>query len=558
MMSQGQIFAAIALFDELIYAAMLGLITLQILVFIRTKSLPSHRLWIRLGLNVLLWLAIVLFVIQPQWQGRDNTNRVLLVSKNTPSVAAQAAKDSLTITEVFSIEDFTQRMTQNPHFVQNIGEVFLLGQDFNPLLLAQLSQKKIQWLPSFKTNELQDIAWKAILRKGEFQEVSGKIELEESIVLKLKYANQVLDSVLLPKGLQTFHLRFPVFTIDRTAMTLELGDELLQKVTFYARKPVLSSVYFILENPDFESKTLAEWLGKNGYTVEMRTTIAQNTQSKVRINLPNSQQMSNPSIVVTDPANANHPTLKKTLTEGKSVLLYNITNVDQAIKNSNSALGTKWRIKKTSNQESISVGSNLTALPYQIERSNNQKEVDGYPVAVQKVGGRVGISLLNETFPLKLSDDTLTYHKIWSSILYLLNPPAENNIDIEAPLWKDAKSAITLNNFPQSTQALILANDSTPLRPSALNESTTTSSYRFRKAGWQPFQDSLEVYVEDESTALAKARQIQEITQVYEAKNTIQQNTSTQAFAQSLPDWAWGVLVLVCFTTVWVEPKLKF
>jgi len=558
MIIQVQIFAAVSLFDGLIYAALLGLAGLQIFLLIRTKSLPPHRFWIRLGLNVLLWLTILLFVVQPQWHVIHNTNRVLLLSQDIPSCTIQKTKDSLKITEVFSTEDFAQKVAKNPNFIQNMGEIYLLGQDFTPLIMSRLSQKKIHWIPLFKTNELQVIDWKAMLRKGEFQEVIGKVELAESLTLKLKYANQVLDSVILPKGLQTFQLRFPVFTIGRTEMTLELGDEPLQKVTFYARKPVFSSVYFILENPDFESKTLAEWLGKNGYAVEMRTTIAQNTQSKVLINTPNKQKKDTPSIVITDPTNASHPVVKKAVAEGKSTLLYNITNLDQALKNSNAALGTKWRVKKVTNQESISVGNTVTALPYQIEASNNQKVVNGYPVAVQKVGGRVGISLLNETFPLKLSGDTLTYHKIWSSILQLLKSPTENNIDAIAPLWKDTKSVFVLNNFEQPIRELTLANDTTPLKQSALNSLTSTTNYRFRKTGWQPFQDSLEVYVEDKPSAASKVRQIQEIIKAHEAQTAIQEADSPQAFTESLPDWAWSVLLLACFTALWIEPKLKF
>lgn len=544
--------------DWLIYTALAILLVVQIWSLLRIKSLPKYRLGVRLGLNILLWVVLLLFVIQPQWEFSSNTHRVLLISENIPAETIQKAKDSLKITETFAIEDFNRRASEDPGLVSSLGTVYLAGQDFSPWTLSQLSQKELHWLPSFKVDELQDIHWKAIVRKGEFQKIEGKIELVEPKVLKIKYGNQVLDSVALPKGFQSFQLRFPSFAVGRTETALELGNQLLQKVSFYSRKTPPSSVFFILENPDFESKTLAEWLGKNGNHVEMLTTVAKNTQSKVTINRSGKEKAAVPDIVITDPTNATHPLVKKAVTDQKSVLFFNVSNPEQAVKTINATLGTKWRLKKISNEESIPVGNGVTALPYQLEDNLNQKLVTGYPVAIQRIGGRVGVSLLNETFSLKLSGDSLAYGKIWSAILQQLHPPFESNIEAEAPLWKDAKSHFVLNKFPQDINRLPLANDTVQLHASSLNALTSTADYTFRKSGWQPFQDSLEVYVEEDISAVAKAKQIQETLQAHAQMETANTTSSEQTLTAQLPDWAWLILFLVCFTTIWIEPKLKF
>ncbi len=552
------LFSSFLPLDGLIYAALAALLIIQIGMVLRLRSLSKHRLWTRLGLNVLLWSVLLLFAIQPQWTFSGNTSRVLLISENTPAAAIQKAKDSLKITESFLMNDFNRHVAEDPDFVGKLGSVFVLGQAVSPWTLGQLSQKEIHWLPLFQSDELQDIHWKAILRKGEFQEVTGQLELTEPKVIKINYGDQVLDSVLLPKGLQTFRLRFPAFAIGRTETTLKSGDDLLQKVVFYSRKPQSSSVCFVLESPDFESKTLAEWLGKSGNRVMMLTNVAKNSQSKVLINQSGKQKTETPDIVITDPMNASHPLVKKAVAEGKSVLFFNLTNPEQELKTVNAALGTQWRVKKISNEQSIAAGNGVTALPYQLEENKNQQKVADYPAAVQKTGGRVGVSLLNETFSLKLSGDSLMYGKIWSGIMQQLNPPFEGNIQADAPIWKDTRTDFVLNKFMSPPGDLSVANDTTSVQFSALNTLTSGADYIFRKSGWQPFMDSLEVYVEDRESTVSKARRIEETLRAYHPVEKRNAASTAQSLTARLPAWAWLVLFLLCFTALWIEPKLKF
>jgi hypothetical protein len=250
--------------------------------------------------------------------------------------------------------------------------------------------------------------------------------------------------------------------------------------------------------------------------------------------------------------------VKKAVSDGKSVLFFSVTSPEQSLKNINATLGTKWRVKKISNAESLPVGNGVTALPFQLEENLNQNRVTGLPVAVQKVGGRVGVSLLNETFSLKLSGDSLAYGKIWSTILQQLNPPLEGNIEAEAPLWKDTKSKLVLNKFSQNINELSIANDTAQLHTSGLNSLTATADYIFRKSGWQPFQDSLEVYVEEESSPLSKAKQIKETLIAHAQVESLPSNVSEQMLTVQLPDWVWFALLLVCLTGLWIEPKLKY
>lgn len=551
-------FSSPTLLDGLIIAALIALIAVQIGALLRANSLSKKRKQIRLGLNVLMGIVLLIYVIQPHWTTSADTKRVLLVSENIPLDAVKKAQDSLKITETFSLEDFERRTSETADFVAQLGTVYVLGQDAPPQLLAHLSNHEIHWIPWFKKNELTSIQWKAMLRKGELQDVSGAVALDAPKVLKINYANQVLDSVSLRKGSQTFRLTFPSFAIGRTETTLLLDNQPLQKVAFYSRKPQPISAYFVLQNPDFESKAVAEWLGKKGSRVEMVTAVAKNTQMSVSMNQVKNKKDFVPDIVFTDPENAGHPLVKKAVSEGKSVLFYNITNPEQAAKKVNAALGTKWNLKKISNDGSVLVGNGLTALPYRLAENPNQKNILGYPVAVQKTGGMVGLSLFNETFSLKLSGDSLAYDKIWSGILQALVPAQEGNIVVTAPLWKDTRASLVLNKFSQPLPSISVAEDTVSLQRSALNSLSYGTDYIFRKSGWQTFQDSLEVYVEENETMVSNAARMAESVQAHKSNLPKYSRETTQQMTEKLPDWAWLGLFLLCLTALWVEPKLRY
>ena len=175
--------------DSLIYLALAALLGLQLWLVLRLTSLPKKRLRIRLGLNILLWLVVLLFIVQPEWHYTTDTNRVLLTSSGIPSASVQHIKDSLGIKESFDSKDFGRRILKDPHFIDHLGNIYLMGQEFSPVLLSKLSQKKLIRVPFFKVDELQDIHWKSILSKGDIQEIRGKIEVSEDKVLRIKYAS---------------------------------------------------------------------------------------------------------------------------------------------------------------------------------------------------------------------------------------------------------------------------------------------------------------------------------------------------------------------------------
>lgn len=531
------------IYDWLLATGLIILLAIQLVALWKKKASK-----IKVGLNLLLWLSVGMLIINPSWNQSVNTSKILIYSDGISNETIKKTQDSLKIGKVFSQKEFNRRVNENAEFASKLGKVYFLGQDVSPEILSKLGHNSISWIPNFKTDEIQDIRWKSITRKGEMQEVAGKIELSEPKTIKIKFGNQVLDSLNLPKGFSAFSLNLPTFSIGRVSLNLELDQKLLQTIDFYGIKNQPYNILFILSNPDFESKTLADWLGKRGNKVELQTTIAKNTLNSVSIN--KTEKTFLPDIIITDPSNAGNNLVKKAFSEGKSILFINLENPDLAAKDINQNLGTKWKLKRTSTQENRPITQELTAHPYEFEANALQKLIFDYPIAIQKKTGKVSISLLNETFPLMLSGDSLTYARIWQSAFQALNPSFDNNFEMNAPIFQDVKKEISLNSSSWQSK-LNIEYDTIKTIQSAINPATSKAIYTFRKAGWQPFQDSLEVYVEASQSALAKVNLIKRYL-----KSDIYSAGLEQKLQVNLPEWAWFLIILLILVGLWVEAKI--
>jgi hypothetical protein len=539
----------------MIYILLFILLAFQIWVVFQAKNLPKLRFRIKLILNLLLWVSLFLFIYQPEWKSTADTSKVLIVGENVETSRTKQIQDSLKITEIFSLNEFKKKSKENPAFVEKLGSIYLIGEGFNSLILSKFSVKNVGWIPDFKPNQLQSISWQGILRKGQIQEIRGKIETADKQVLRIKFGNQVLDSVALNKGNNEFTLRFPTFAIGRTDTDLFLGDDLLKNIQFFTYQPQPFSVLFILDNPDFEAKNLADWLGKNGHRVEIRTAIAKNAQSQGSIN--KTKENFEPDLVITDASNAANQAIKKVVSDGKSVLFIGFVNPETEIKQINQALGTRWNLKKTSNQENIKIRDELTAHPFQFLSNPTQKTLADYPISIHQTTFKAGVSLLNETFPIKLSGDSLTYSKIWNSVIEQLIPPQKNNVLINAPVYQDVQNQVFINNSTENLPKLRIEKDTILLQKSAVNEFTFAADYRFRNTGWQPLADSMEVYVESKDSQLAQAKEIQDFVNA-KSENQSLNSSENQQIVSKIPDWIWFLLIIACLSMLWIEPKLRF
>jgi len=512
----------------------------------RKTTLSANRKRIRIALNGLLWLLLLAFVLQPVWKKPVRARQALVVGAGVPAVLAKRVQDSLRLEERFTVPDFKG----------DFEAVTLLGQEFSTQFLSRLSGTALRWIPYHAPDQLQEIQWKGILRQGELQRVSGRLFSSEKQLLKLRFASRTLDSLTLRKGRNEVELSFPTFSRGRTAMELVLGERPLDTIRFFTRPTEPRRYRFLLDNPDFESKTLADWLGQAGHSVELLTNVSRNVSSRVQLN-----RGGKPDILLTDPGNAANPAVKRAVSEGKAVLFFNLSNPEADSRAIDKALGTAWRLRKISNEALVPVGKNLTAWPYAFVPALRQFPISGFPVAVQRGSGTVGLSLLSETFPLKLSGDSLAYHRVWQAILAPLQATALPNATVDAPVFNPIGVSLRFNDWPGRPRFVRAGEDTLSLRYSPFNQRSAEGDFRFGKAGWQSVQDSLEMYVEG-GRAFASVRQTRLLGHFLKAHSqgggvVAGSRLAGRLVERTVPDWVWFGLLLLGLTALWVEPKLR-
>ncbi len=532
--------------------ALLVLLLVQGGLILRHKTLSSGRKALRAALNALLWLALVGYMLQIKWPVDRPATHALLAGEDVPATYARLVQDSLHIQE---------RVTPGT-FKAGYDSVTLVGHDFPGELLTRLSQSTVRWVPYDQPGRIYDLRWKGMVRQGEMQHITGHIQSPDQRLLRVQFGRQTLDSLMLKPGSNPVTLQFPAFGRGRMQTELVMGEELVDTVRFYTRPTAHLQVRFVLDNPDFESKTLAEWLGKQGHSVQVLTTLAKNVRSTTGINQSAAGPGSKPDLVVTDPTNAANGLVRKTIADGKAVLFINLSNPVADVAAINRALGTRWQVRGYSNQETVPVGNSLTAHPYRFSYSPNQFAVAGYPVAMQQTAGRVGVSLLNETFSLTLSGDTTAYSRIWHSVMTRLQPVEKNNVLLDAPVFASLPGKVAVNNPVLDRSILRVGTDTVRLTKSPLNQQSSAGTLLTILTGWQPVQDSLAIWVEPIKKGKPAADQqvVSQFMRAHANYETIRTATSSQTReaspGETLPNGVWLTVFLICLTALWVEPKI--
>lgn len=511
-----------------------------ILKLLRLKVLSPAQRKVKVALNTLLFVVAVLFLFQPVRPEKKGT--LLIYDNDIPGRVVDSLKKAREVKQSIAYKEFRRQFRKYPDH-----RFFFLGQAAEPRVLSHLAGKEVQWIPYFAEGALQDIHWQGILRKGELQTVSGKIQLSAPGKIKLVYGEKTLDSLSLETGFNAFRLSFPVFAEGRNVISLQLDQRLLQDIAFYAHPAPPLAIVMLQDHPDFESRILAGWLGAQGHYVEISTPVAWSVIYEGLVN--KNRAKAAPDLVIATPAQAADTRVRKAVTAGKSVLFLGLEEVPDALSRINRATGTAFSARRVSTQESLPLKNGLTALPFELNNRPDQRRVGAFPVSFQKNGGRVAVSLLNETFPLRLSDDTLTYSEIWSSIIAALDVSDSVKVRVAAPVFKNVPAEVTLLT---AENALWPDKDTLSLRLSPVNPAKKSGKYTFSDTGWKALSPAGEVYVED--SPLASAGRWKSWLQANES--LLREEAPSGERPLSAGIWFWAFLL--CLAALWVEAKFRY
>jgi hypothetical protein len=506
----------------------------QVVALLRIK--PSKRKYLKFFLNFLLFMAVYLLVLPPTWNLNTDKVKIGIATSDLPSDFISTSKKNQNLEKIYYANDY-----QKDEY-KNFENIFLLGQNFSVDFLSQLYGKNVIHLPYFFENQIKDLHWLGLLRQHEAQVISGQINVNKKVFLHLKLGNTILDSVEVSPKKTSFKLKTNIIQLGKSNLSIYLGNQLLKDIHFYVLPPYKFKVQILADFPDFETKVLAEWLGKNGHSVQVKTLIAKDIINTTQINEKSNSDF---DYLIISPSQINRTELKNAINKNKSVMVFNFSDPVSEIENINKVFKTNFSIKRISQEDDIKISSELSIFPYKIEDNRELINSIDYPLAAHYK--KIGISLLKETYPLTLSGDSTTYQKIWTAWLSLQSSIKINNILIDAPIISNVFEQISFNNFEDTSSF-----DSISLKSNPVNSSTKNSNIIFEKSGWQILNDSISLFVEDSNSTFTKQRHLINFLK----NNELKTGNHINPKEETLPSWLRFLIFILVFFIVWAETKI--
>lgn len=529
----------IALFSGL----MVILLILQLVLIQRNHRSTPGRKAVKTGLNLLFFLSLILLLLQPHFYREYIPQNILVYHTDVSQDFIDNLSDSLNIEEAISIDDYKS----------SADNIYLVGQQYNPVQLGKLQQANITWIPYLAAAAVTNIQWNGLLRHGQTQTIYGNYRSDEESMLSLRFGDEILDSVLVGPNNPIFRLSAQAKAIGRNQLSLVSNGQEQGHIRFFVTENPPIHYQMLFSYPDMEIRRLSEWLGKRGQgisaTIQTSTAVIQRST--------NLERTDTLQFLMTEPAYANSATVKDALASGATVLFSNFSNVDRELLQINRALGTDWSVNRSSEGSRVIEGT-LTALPYRLLTQPQQWELFDAAVGYQRIGqAKVGISLLEATFPIALQGDSVGYAAIWDRILYAMRPTEGTTFHIPQPHFVGLGSREWTVNSDQDIDEIVSINgDSIYLSPSPINPRSHTGYYQSTSSGWNTLADSLDVYFqgdEDDFQFVRNKNQINKFIHYHQEKLS----TSELIYQKiQLSDWWWFAFVLISATLLWIEPRV--
>ncbi len=441
---------------------------IAICVFLYLKK--AKKLWLQVALHLGLFLALYAMLFPPIFSKNVSQNIIALADNPASKTLLRLKKDSLQIGEILNEKDFKNKYLSGKIKPQKI---IIAGSTFDNETRAFLTDFEVEHLIHITKNTIQNLNYRAVLNQNQTQTVQFNVNSGSEVYAKLKFGNTTLDSVKLRKGQNSAELSFPVFGVGRNEMQINIGNS-DTPIHFFSLKPSPLSILILCQIPDFEIKTLAEWLSKQGHQVKLQTDLSTNMRTELKFNdLPRNKII---DVLICTPSKINEAKAYKP----ESIFVMGLENGPQDIQKINSLLKTNFRIEKKGAEPLQNLANGSEVLGYTFKP--NWQQVYSKNTEIIRQNNGAGTTLLQSTYPLLLSGDSTAYGKIWANFLQMY---AKNNTS-----YSSIKAPLHLNSARPKPEVIDIANT---------NQKSEAKNL-FTSVNWQKLNDSVEVYVDSTQT----------------------------------------------------------
>ena len=562
------------------------LLLLTVFVWKEWEQRNGKRFWVKSVLALMSVASLAMIILRPATFQEETKGKAIILTKGYRT----AQLDSLqSIYKRIPMENYSPGKTLS--ILEEADSLFLLGQGLETYDLWQLDDATVSFLGAGPLMGWTKISHETNILLGEqfslFAQYAQPTEGHWAILAD--NGGNPLDSVVFGKAEQQT-MRLSATTKASGTFVYQLwekdGDgKVLSKepIPVHVEKGTSLRILMVNTFPTFETKYLKNFLAENGHEVQVRTQL---TKGKYKFEYFNGaseavygftmDQLEKYDLLILDTdsytglSNASKRAIEASArVNGLGIFVQPNERMFRLSKN-RFPLGFE-----RDGRTEISLGQageTLATYPYQFETGVRQQPIAinstiiaGY-VPMEK--GKLGSTVLQNTYQLVLEGDDEIYASIWTQILNGIAKPQESEMAFEAliPIPKVDEPFLfeirTLEENPQLENS-----DGSPialLQDASLPSKWSGTQYP-RKIGWNQVRSgkdstvvfSYYVFDKDRWSSVATAHTIQANKRKFGTDNRFRgKSASSNGSLQPISPLWFYVLLLLCLGWLWLEPKL--
>lgn len=524
-----------------LFIVLAGLALLWIIQLVWTWRNTYKRKALKSVLQTILFTAITFFLLQPTWEKKQSENSYLVYVEGINQLEINDIKDSLNIPLAGTISKL-QKIKPN--------EIYLFGQDYSLTELLNLPQTNLHWIPNYKQNQITTISWEGVIGYGEIQKIKGSIHDATGSIVQLFESGEVKQEVVEPAENGNFEFLLPALVLGENELELRINDDFEVNIRFFVNpaSPVGYQLLFGFPNP--EARVLTEYLVKRGD----KAGISSQVSKEGRITLGGLDAGQSPDVFLLDPSQIRNKSVTDAFTSGNTtILILNLNDIEKDILAINQQFKTNFRLRKVGD-ELRELQSGVMAAPFVFESGSNLEILHDGALAIAFVqGNKIAVSLLESTYQFALAGDSIQYASTWEKTLSAINPPQKEKIEVPMPIYSQLVSEINLLSKETDLTYIQVGGDSLGLQKNPINEFKSKTNWTPQSAGWQTLEDTVGIYVygTDELNNLRNIAQMKAFLK--DRRGDVLSDQSKEM--NKLPGIFWLLILLTCFTLVWIEPR---
>lgn len=571
---------------HLIWPVVLGAALLW-LVFIWKEwtGVARPRFFIKMLVSLMALGALALIALQPNIRQTDKISYTAILSPGYQKMQVDSLKAAHKNIKVLNYRPGDNLSTS----IQSGQEVFVLGQGLRSFDLWQLDKSSVQFLTGTKPSGISRLTYTQKNVVGNDFVIAGEYHraTKGRQLILTGPGDTPLDSVQLEAvtdqrfNLKTTHLvegKFVYALIEKDSVGKQLSSMPLA-INIKAKNKL--HILIVNQFPSFETKYLKNFLAESGHIVKVRSQVSKgrykyeyfNTQQKSSIDFT-SKTINEIDLLIIDAsslAKASKSMLQELRTAMADQGLGVFIQADEAMYGKNlpllefSFLNQADEAINFENDPNVS----LTKYPFIFKNESLLEPVQqsnlGIITAYKRAGaGRIGTTVLQNTYELVLEGKTRAYQRLWSPIISGISKrKALETVwkQVDMMSYPDAPFHFEINTTQENPLVKSQDGFSIPLaRDRELRELWRGTTYP-RKPGWNQLvmsHDSTDVfdfYVLDSMPWNSlDAHQTMSDNKRYFNRELSSPKMTT--FLKPIQPWWFFIVFLLAMSFLWLEPKL--